>query len=292
MKDLPHVTWLRAFAAAARHSSFATAAEELGLTSAAVSQQIRHLEKHLDTQLFHRLPRGVQLTENGVAYSQVVRKSFEDMAVATSGLFGKGRKRLVRVRASISFAALVIAPRLSEFKAQHPDIQVQMTTSVWANRFDDEALDVDIRYGQGNWSDGHVVHLGHEFAIPVCRADYAVRFGAEPTLEDLTTSDVVQIIGSETDWSRLAELHELDLVPGPDWFKVDSSMIALQVVAAERGLTMVLESFARPFLEQGRLVAPTTLRLPKRRAHYMVLPDRATHTEEVRQFCTWVQTLA
>jgi LysR family glycine cleavage system transcriptional activator len=62
MKDLPHVTWLRAFEAAARHSSFATAAGELGLTSAAVSHQIRHLEKHLDTQLFHRLPRGVQLT--------------------------------------------------------------------------------------------------------------------------------------------------------------------------------------------------------------------------------------
>ena len=89
MKDLPHVTWLRAFEAAARHSSFAIAAAELGLTSAAVSQQIRHLEKHLDTQLFRRLPRGVQLTENGVAYSQVVRKSFEDMAIATSGLFGK-----------------------------------------------------------------------------------------------------------------------------------------------------------------------------------------------------------
>lgn len=89
MKNLPHVTWLKAFDSAARHNSFAAAASELGLTPAAISQQIRHLEQHLDAQLFRRLPRGVSLTDVGQAYAQTIGKSFEDMALATNGLFGK-----------------------------------------------------------------------------------------------------------------------------------------------------------------------------------------------------------
>ncbi|MCP9481244.1 LysR substrate-binding domain-containing protein [Shimia sp. CNT1-13L.2] len=291
MADLPHVTWLRAFDAAARHSSFSSAADELGLTPAAVSQQIKHLESRLNAQLFKRLPRGVALTDVGHAYAQEIRKSFEEMALATNGLFGAKRKRVVRVRASISSAALVIAPQLALFKAAHPDIHVQMTTSIWTDRFDDEGLDVDIRFGQGNWGEARILHLGHESAIPVCRADYAAGFGQTPAIEDLASSEVVQIIGSETDWGRLAELHGLDLKPTTDWLKADSSLMALQTVSAGRGVTMVLESFARPYLERGDLVAPTEYKLPKRRSHYLVLNDRKGPRDEVRLFCNWVQSL-
>ncbi|KPD11716.1 LysR substrate-binding domain-containing protein [Phaeobacter sp. 11ANDIMAR09] len=291
MKDLPHVIWLKAFDSAARHNSFTAAASELGLTPAAISQQIRHLEQHLDAQLFRRLPRGVSLTDVGQAYAQTIGKSFEDMALATNGLFGKKRTRILRVRASISCAALVIGPRLAAFKAAHPDILVQMTTSVWADRFDDEALDVDIRYGLGNWGEAQIAHLGHEYAVPVCRADYAQSFGENLTIQSLAAGDVVQIIGSETDWGKLSELHHLGLKVTTDWLKADSSLIALQTVSAGQGVTMVLESFARQYLDQGVLIAPVPYRLPKRRSHYLVVNDRAQLKEEVRLFCNWVQSL-
>ncbi|WP_122073018.1 LysR substrate-binding domain-containing protein [Pseudophaeobacter sp. EL27] len=291
MNTLPHVTWLKAFESAARHNSFAAAASELGLTPAAISQQIRHLEQHLDAQLFKRLPRGVTLTDIGQAYAQTIGKSFEDMALATNGLFGKKRTRILRVRASISCAALVIGPRLAEFKAVHPDILVQMTTSVWADRFDDETLDIDIRYGLGNWGEAQIVHLGHESAVPVCRADYAQSFGEDLTIQSLAAGDVVQIIGSETDWGKLSELHNLGLTVTTDWLKADSSLIALQTVSAGQGVTMVLESFARQYLDQGLLIAPVPYRLPKRRSHYLIVNDRAQPREEVRLFCNWVQSL-
>lgn len=291
MAKLPHVTWLKAFESAARHSSFAAAAEELGLTPAAISQQIRNLETHLGAQLFTRLPRGVVLSDIGLAYAQTVRKSFDEMAQATSGLFGKNSKRVVRVRASISCAALVIAPRLAEFKAAHPDIAVRLTTSVWADRFDDEGLDVDIRYGMGDWQEGNTVHLGHESAIPVCRPDYAAQFGKDLSIQALARGKVVQIIGSETDWQKLSDLHGLDLRPDPAWLQADSSLLALQAVAAGQGVTMVLESFARQYLEQGILLVPAPYQLAKRRSHYLLRNRGAEQREEVTLFCNWVQAL-
>lgn len=290
MTDLPHVTWLKAFEAAARLNSFSAAAAELGLTPAAISQQIRLLEKHLNTQLFKRLPRGVALTDTGQAYAQPIRKSFIDMQQATAGLFSKKRKRVVRVRASISCAALVIAPQLGRFQAAHPDILVQLTTSIWANRFDEEGLDIDIRYG-GDWQESEVLHLGLENAVPVCSPGYLHDLGGSPSIHDLAGSDVVQIFGSETDWGRLSELHGLNLQTPADWLKADSSLLALQTVAAGHGVTMVLESFARQYIEQGVVVVPTAYKLPKRRSHYIVINDRAGHREEVKAFCSWLMAL-
>jgi LysR family glycine cleavage system transcriptional activator len=291
MADLPHVTWLRAFEAAARHSSFSAAAAELGLTPAAISQQIRLLEKHLKTQLFERRPRGVVLTDLGQAYAQPVRKSFADMAAATDGLFSTQPRRLLRVRASISCAALVIAPQLHLFHAQHPDVFVQLSTAVWADRFDEEMLDIDIRYGHGQWGENDIRHLGHEYAIPVCSRQYADRLGGAVDIETLAAAQVVQIIGSELDWRKLADHHALNFGVQQDWMRVDSSLIAQQIVMGGQGVTMVLENFARQYIEQGLLIAPVAHRLPKKRSHYVVVRDGVEMRGEVNLFCNWVQGL-
>lgn len=93
MSRLPHVIWLRAFEAAARHNSFSGASQELNLTPAAVSQHIRLLEEHLGVSLFKRLPHGVALTDMGKAYALPIRRAFTDMQDATSGLFAQRKKR-------------------------------------------------------------------------------------------------------------------------------------------------------------------------------------------------------
>lgn len=130
MADLPHVAWLKAFDATARHSSFSATAAGLNLTPAGIRQQIRLLENHLNTHVFERRPRGVVLTDIGQAYAQPIRNSFIDMAAATDGLFGAKTKRTVKVRASISRAALLITPQLDKFHQLHPDIFVRLTTSI------------------------------------------------------------------------------------------------------------------------------------------------------------------
>ena len=103
--DLPPLAWLRAFEASARHSSFTAAAQELNLTQAAVSHQVRSLEKHLGVMLFERLARTLRLTEMGTAYLPPLRRAFDELTAATSGLFGPIGKHTLVVRAPVSFAS-------------------------------------------------------------------------------------------------------------------------------------------------------------------------------------------
>ncbi len=291
MANLPHITWLKAFEAAARHSSFSAAAAELNLTPAAVSQQIRLLEGHLKVQLFERLPRGVVLTDIGQAYAHPIRKSFVDMETATKGLFGTKKKRVIKVRASISYAALIMAPQLAQFHADNPDIFVQLTTTVWADRFDDESIDIDIRYGHGNWQETHIWHLGHEYAAPACHPDFAASFGRNLTIDKIAKAEVVQIIGSEGDWIKLSEHCGLDLEMPPEWLKADSSLVALQIVMSGVGSTMVRESFAKQYIDAGLLIFPLKHRFPLQQSHFLIVREGVEKREDITLFCNWVAGL-
>jgi LysR family glycine cleavage system transcriptional activator len=288
MAKLPHVTWLRSFEVAARHGSFSAAAEELGMTPAAVSQQIRLLEQMVGKALFIRLPRGVVLSDAGKAYAQPIRRSFAEMQAATNGLFGPSTKRTIRVRASISFAGLVIAPRIADFYAMHPDILVELTSFVWAEQFGEEPSDIDIRYGTGDWKDGTILHLGHEHAIPVCHPDYAATLPQPLTLQALAADRRINIMGSEADWEQLSDQYGLNLKSAGNWFTVDSSFIALQSVIARAGSAIVLERFAHHYLQQGMIVAPFDYRLPISLSHFIVCSERSIPREEVKLFCDWL----
>lgn len=296
-KKLPQVSWLRSFEAAARHGSFSAAADDLALTPAAVSQQIRLLEKYLGVQLFTRLPKGVVLTDMGQAYAQPIRKSFSEMAVATEGLFGSRSRTTIKVRASISYASLVLAPRLNEFRARHPGIDIELSTMIWADRIDDAEIDVDIRYGNGEWDDGTLWHLGNECATVVCSPEFAAslgkgRGGGGIDIETLYRAPTVQIIGSEVEWARLLDHAGVEMETPEPWMKADSSMIALQMIESGTGSAIIMESFTRSLIERGALVEPLPYRLPINQSYFLVASDRAADRhrvrDEVNAFCRWV----
>ncbi|MFO1193838.1 MAG: LysR family transcriptional regulator [Rhodoferax sp.] len=165
---LPHLPWLRAFEAAARHRNFSAAAQELHLSPAAISLQIRSLEEHLGYALFERLPRGVRLTDMGGAYLPAVRKAFDTLSMSTAGLFGHAGRRALTVRCTAAFAVLWLAPRLPAFLQAHPAIDVRLFTAIWADGLGDGQADVDIRFGDGRWSGFEVQRLHSEPSVPVC----------------------------------------------------------------------------------------------------------------------------
>lgn len=287
MAQLPHATWLRAFDSAARHSSFSAAAEELNLTPAAVSQQIKLLEHHLNAQLFTRLPRGVELTDIGHAYAQPIRRSFVEIQQATRNLFSSKRRKIVRVHASISYGALVLAPHFSAFHDAFPDIELQMTTAVWNGRIDDDAVDVEIRYGYGDWSDGEIHHLGHRFGEVVCPPQLLKSFTHTPTLADLA-KHAIQIIGSEADWAQMFALTDEEAPSTLGTIKADSSLAALQIMSGGSGSAIVSEEFSKRYIEQGLLVSPLPLRLPLTRSFFMILRGSANQRSEVMEFRDWL----
>lgn len=291
--QLPPVAWLRAFEAAARHNSFAAAAGELNMTSAAVSHQIRSLEKKLGFGLFERLPRGVRLTDMGAAYVPAVRKAFEDLSIATMGIFGSIGERTLRIRVPISYATLVLVPRLPEFRAAYPGIELQLCTTIWGDGLHSESIDVDIRYGDGNWpdlkdNDGGCEKISNEASIVVCSPDYARTLGSAPGLNDLCLGSIIEIMGCEGMWDDLMKLNGLNTRRNSAGVKSDTSLIALEYAATGAGSVLVLDSFARPYLESGRLVRPVDARLPSQQAHYLMRRSGSQHAPEVLLFTEWM----
>lgn len=142
---------LRAFEASARHLSFTRAAIELCVTQAAVSHQVKSLETQLNVTLFKRLPRGLMLTSEGETLLPVVRDSFDRIAQTLSQFEGGHYREVLTVGAVGTFAVGWLLPRLSEFQARYPFIDLRLSTH--NNRVDvaAEGLDYAIRFGAGAW---------------------------------------------------------------------------------------------------------------------------------------------
>lgn len=142
---------LRAFEAAARHQSLTRAADELCVSQAALSHQIKALESRLGLVLFHRLPRGVALTEEGAALFPVLNESFERMSAVLERVHGGRVCEVISVGVVGTFATGWLLPRLPDFAAAHPQVEVRVLTH--NNRLDlsSEGLDLAIRFGDGDW---------------------------------------------------------------------------------------------------------------------------------------------
>jgi len=285
--QLPPLAWLRSFEASARHSSFSAAAGELNLTPAAVSHQARCLERHLGHALFERLPRGVRLTAIGRAYLPSVRRAFDELSVSTMGLFGAGPGAAVALRAPVSFAALRLAPRLPDFRADHPEIHLQLSAAIWADALSADEVDLDIRFGDGRWSDFEAVSLGPESSILVSSPAFAASAG--DGLDALGGSGVIQIMGCEDLWAQMIG-QAGGTGQGVEVAKVDNSLLGLELAAAGMGCLLVLRSLAAPYLAAGRLIEPMpSLRFGHDQSHFILTPkDRRQSRPEAKLVRDWL----
>lgn len=271
--QLPPLAWLRAFEAAARHQSFTLAAVELNLTQAAVSHQVRSLEKHLGVILFERLPRSLRLTEKGAAYLPPLRNSFDELAAATAGLFGPVGKRTLSVRGPVSFIALWLAPRLADFRARWPEISLRISTIVWAPTQLDETADVDIRFGDGNWSGYRSSQILSHRVVPLCVPSMVEGdTDAERLQWVMGRNLLIHDTGYEDLWKKLAQQAGLKFTPAAG-INIDTTISALELAAAGIGPAIVLESLAQSYVASGRLVKFVDMALDIVEGHYVVQPE-------------------
>lgn len=268
------LVWLRTFEASARHLSFARAAQELGLTPAAVSQQIKALESHLGFALFERLPRGVRLTTVGRAYAPAVRKALDELSVATVGLFGSSGRRSLTIRCSLSFAALCLSPRLGAFRAAHPDIGLKVYSSIWSDDLDDDRIDLDIRYGDGRWDGFDVEPLSAPVSVPVCPPD--ARFGDDPAsdLLPIVARRPIHILGCENLWTDLSRRLGWPEGSIDGGVSVDTSVIALEMVSAGIGSAMISRDLTLLHAAAGRVMVPPGIALRHDQRHFLLTPRR------------------
>lgn len=292
-RALPPLIWLRAFEAAARHRSFVAAAEELGVTASAVSQQVRLLEQHLGRLLFHRLPRGLKLAEAGEAYLPLVSETFERLAVGTVEIFGHGRAHRLTVRATVAFSVLWLAPRLPRFRALYPDIELRITSSIWPAEFPDPGIDLEIRQGLGDWPGLDAERLTWDRIFPVCSPALAAgppRL-AEPA--DLARHTLLHAIGFRDGWAEWLQAAGLAGRVNPRrGLEFDTGVMTVELALRGAGVALGRTCFVKELLDLGRLVAPFSLAVPTDEAFYLVAPRRRPDSDASRAFREWLRTEA
>ncbi|WP_305984299.1 LysR substrate-binding domain-containing protein [Roseibium sp. MMSF_3544] len=285
--SLPPLPWLRAFEAAARLGNFTRAAEELLITPAAVSYQVRQLEQKLGYPLFDRVHRELALTRLGQTYLPSVEKAFSDLSIATVSVFGERDRKPVRFRCLNSFSQLWMIPRLASFQQAFPGIELQMISASWAESLNPDLFEIDIRFGDGSWSDGNVEFLLNDPIVPVCHPQFALAPG-EHDLVALAEATRLDIMGVIDTWESFFRTFGHP-VPRRNGLQVDQTLSALELAALGHGHALVLETLARPYLDNGRLALSSGRKIKSRHSYYLVTSGpRQGLGPDAQIFCDWI----
>lgn len=255
-RRLPPLAALRAFEAAARHLSFRLAAEELSVTPTAVSHQIRQLESLLGIALFERQARSVVLTPEGRLLFPALREGFDLMTAALAPLMGPKRRRILTVSATPAFVARLLVPRLAEFQAAHPELDLRLHASTQPVDFATQQIDAAIRYGQGPYRGlRHEPLLRTGFA-PMCSPALKLRKPADLARHPLLHFQWQPTFREPPDWTawrRAAGLRGLDVGRG---ITFTDETHAIDAAIAGQGVGLLNTALVADALARGTLVTP------------------------------------
>lgn len=260
--QLPPLLGLEAFEAAARHENFAAAAGELSVSQSTISHRIRTLEAHLGHPLFVRLARGVRLTEYGKAYLPSVRGAFEQVVGSTVGVFGQPAGARIVVRAPVSYAALWLPQIIQQFHAEHPQIAITVTSSVWAERLSVDDVDIDLRLGRGEWPGLDAELVFNDPLNVVASAATATQLGATANIDDIARCPLIHLMGGEDLWGKLLTTLGTARPPNPDDVRVDSAITAFGFAMSSDKIALTSRRLAKPLLQQGLLKKLIDIDLP------------------------------
>ncbi len=284
---LPPLNALRAFEASARQLSFTRAAEELFVTQAAISHQIKSLEEHLGIKLFMRKNRSLLLTEEGQSYYLDIKEIFNALRDATERLLARGAKGAITVSLQPSFAIQWLVPRLNAFNQQNPDIDVRIKAVDQPDNSLTEDVDVAIYYGRGRWPDVYAKQLHTGYLIPVCSP--LLLNGKKPllTVNDLANHNLLHDT-SRRDWKRWFKevgVKGINVNHGPIF---SHSAMVVQAAVHGQGIALAHSVLAKPELDAGRLVSPFKNVLTSKNAFYIVCREKQLDIGKISAFREWV----
>ena len=301
---LPPLNALRVFEAAARHLSFKEAANELSITQAAVSHQVKSLEEYLGVELFRRSGRGVQLTEAARAAMPRLREGFDALAAAVEQIRERGEETDLAITAPPVFTARWLMPRLADFSKRNPKIEVRVVGS--SKMVDAGALDTAVMAGTLDLRDdtsGVEIHLGLG-EYPGYRSDRL--FGvtmvvvASPDLgslkkpEDLAQhmllhDDAMDLVAHGNAWQKWLEAagvaERVDAAHGPHF---SSNILSLEAASQKLGAALALRPLVNDDIASGRLVAPFATEMKPVGAYYLVCPEVIADRPAVATFRQWL----
>jgi LysR family transcriptional regulator, glycine cleavage system transcriptional activator len=308
---LPPLNALRAFEAAARHLSFKNAANELSVTPAAISHQIKMLEDFLGLALFRRLTRSLELTPEGEAMLPKVREGLECFAAAVESTRLQVAKERLVVISPPSFATRWLVPRLKGFCQTQSDVQLNLVGSVDAIDNDQTAAtqafeSVDLRegesqvaicFGTGEYPGFHVDRILSSGYVAVCspklmEGTHPLHEPADVRFHVLIHDDTIaneQARPSWDKWLRQAGVTGVDAIAGPHFC---NSGLALVAAVEGQGIALASRPLAATDVAAGRLICPFKVSVQQNYAYYLVVPEAISGRPAIEAFRCWLRAEA
>ena len=289
-QPLPPLNALRAFEAIARHLSFAKAADELHVTPAALSHQIRSLEEQLGLPLFHRRTRAIELTDAGRLIYPGLHAGFESVRGAMAQLDRDRSGNVLVISATPGLVAKWLMPRLWRFLHDHPDIDARVSAAMKIADFSAEGVDVALRLSKGDHPDLYAEKLSDDAVLPLCSprlVEQGLHSPADLPRFPLIHYDIAMSMRSPplwADWFAVAGVQG-NATRG---LRVNVADHALDAAVAGAGVSLSFKLIASDDVHSGRLVCPFGPELPLPSAYYFVCPKGHEKRSNVRAFRDWL----
>lgn len=279
---------LRAFAEVGRRGSVKAAADAMGVTPGAVSQQVRLLEERVGVALFERGHRGLHLSEAGARVHAGLVRAFDQIETALETLETDHARKTLTLSTVPSFAASWLVPRLGRFGARHPDVEVRVEATSALTDLKRDRIDVALRHGLGAYPGLESVKVVTPVLVPVASPRLLddgppIRAPADclayPLLQD----------SDRADWALWLRAHgvpdDLRAERGPSF---EDDLLLIRAAESGQGLALVRDIYAREDIARGRLALALDCAWPATFAYYAVSRSESLRRPEVRAFIDWV----
>lgn len=285
----PPLRTLSFFEAAARCGSFRIAAEELHITTSAVSHQIRKLEAFVGKPLFVRHSRGVRLTVEGTAYFEAIRAAYERIDEGTNKVRLTGSRETLTIRCGVSFGLRWLLPRIQLFISEYPDIDLQIFTPTASHEAPIVPVDVEIRYGPVSQLGFQVEPLPEEAIYPVCSPALIKDRHILREPRDLSSFRLIDSEISVINWTSFLSVNRIQL-QSYSTLKFDNILLGLQAAVSGLGIALEGDFLAGEDLAAGRVIVPPALRglAIRRSLRNLVVQDTNSRIEKINLFRDWL----
>lgn len=287
MRYLPPLSAVRVFEAAARLGNFTRAAEELGMTQAAVSYQVKMLEERLGVPLFSRVKRQVVLTEAGRRLSPLISGAFDTLDSAFASVRAEDEGMLT-ITTSHTFANTWFAWRLGGFQMRHPDMAVRLLASDALADFTSDDVDVAVRAGLGQWPGLDANHLLELNFTPMCSPGFLARYGGRIEAADLLHLPLIS--PHDSWWTEWLEEAGVPFPGGiiPPGIRLDSQANEGSAAIAGQGVAMLTPFFWRNDVAEGRLVRLFDQLSTQGYGYWLVCLEHRRNVPKIKRFRDWL----
>jgi LysR family glycine cleavage system transcriptional activator len=285
-RQIPSYNWLRVFEFAARHQNFSRAAEQLSMSSAAVSQQIKSLEAHLKQPLFVRGPHWVTLTDQGKAFLPVVQQSLSSIETTAAALFGNPNQKPLSIHSSLLFSCGWLSVRLNDFQRRNPNIHLQISTG--DSEADSGNLDKDLQitFGMGPQFNREGERIFGEYLYPVATEAIARKINR---VKDLLDYRLIEISTHRNSWLRLLGQDSAVDFNDIDFCFADNTLLAINMAASGMGIALARAPASDQLCKTCHLVPcleDFSFKSPQE--YYLIYPSLAGLSDPAKQFRQWL----